>query len=106
MGVPMTPILQANREAVAELCRRYGVERLDVFGSATRTDFDPDQSDIDLVVRFRDTRLPGYADRYLGLVEALEQLLGRHVDLITERSLRNPVFIKSVAEDRQQLYAA
>ena len=102
----MTPILEACRDAVADLCRRYGVERLDVFGSAARTDFDPNRSDIDLVVRFRDTRLPGYADRYLGLVDELEKLLGRHVDLLTERSLRNPLFIKSVAEDRRQLYAA
>lgn len=102
----MSPILEAKRTAVAELCRRYGVERLDVFGSAAREDFDPRRSDFDFVVRFGATREAGYAVRYLEFAEHLEKLLERRIDLITERSLRNPVFIKSIAADRRQLYAA
>jgi predicted nucleotidyltransferase len=102
----MSPILEENRHGVAELCRRYGVVKLDVFGSAARADFDPNSSDIDFIVQFRDTRQAGYANRYLRFAEELEELLRRRVDLITERSLRNPVFIRSIAGDRQQMYAA
>lgn len=86
------------------LCRRYGVERLEVFGSASRDDSRAD-SDFDFIVQFRD-RGPGYADRFLELAESLEQILGGRVDLLTERSLSNPIFVQMIARDRTTLYAA
>ena len=79
------------------LCRKYGVERLSLFGSAATESFDPASSDLDFVVSFAD-RSPGYADRYLDFAQALEQLFGRPVDLVTERSIRNPFFRQSVED--------
>ena len=56
----MLPFIEAQRAAIAELCRRFHVRRLDVFGSAARgTDFDPSRSDVDLLVSY----LPGHATR-------------------------------------------
>ena len=100
----MNPLLRERSRQLKELCRRFGVEQLDVFGSASRDDFQ-DQSDFAFVVRFRDTG-PGYADRFLEMAESLEKVLGRRVDLLTERSLRNPIFVASIARDRKTLYAA
>jgi uncharacterized protein len=102
----MNAILDANRAALADLCRAFGVQRLEVFGSAARSDFDPRQSDVDFIVVFSEAGSHGYADRYLEFAEALERLLKTKVDLLTERSLRNPIFIRGIAADRRILYAA
>ena len=95
----------AQRAAIAERCRRFRVERLEVFGSATRADFDERTSDIDLIVHFQDERAEGLFDRYWGLTEELERLLGRPVDLLTERMIRNPYFRTAVDNERQTIYA-
>jgi predicted nucleotidyltransferase len=100
----MNPLLNERKRELAELCRRCGVEQLDVFGSASRLDFGAG-SDFDFVARFADTG-PGYADRYMELAESLEKLFGRPVGLLTERSLRNPILVTSLARDRKTLYAA
>ena len=102
----MTFLLQNHREEIAAVCGRLGVERLDVFGSAVRTDFDPSKSDLDFVVQFAGPHGRGYADRYLALAEALEKLFARPVDLLTERSLRNPILQRVIAADRRTLYGS
>ncbi|MDQ3622901.1 MAG: nucleotidyltransferase domain-containing protein [Verrucomicrobiota bacterium] len=101
----MLPILTAQRAAIEDLCRRLCVERLEVFGSATRADFDEKTSDIDLIVQFRDEELEGLFDRYWTLTEELERLLGRPVELLTERMIRNPYFRAVVDAERQTIYA-
>jgi predicted nucleotidyltransferase len=53
----MLDLIEAHRDEIAALCRRFGVQRLDVFGSAARgTDFDPEHSDVDLLVSYRPDR--------------------------------------------------
>lgn len=97
-------IIDEHRRSLAEQCRRFGVRRLEVFGSATRGDFDPTKSDFDFIVSFSD-RTPGtYADRYLDFAAAVERLLGRKIDLLTERSIRNPYFRSEVEAARQIVY--
>ncbi len=101
----MVAIIEQRKTALAELCRRYGVERLFVFGSAVLGRFDPQHSDLDFLVRFSDRAPTGeYADRYLGFADALEDLFGRPVDLVTEESIRNPFFRREVEATRQLLY--
>ena len=63
-------------------------------------------SDIDFLVDFHPADSMSPADQYFGLLDALEELFGRRVDLLTRRSLRNPYFIDSVEKTRQLLYAA
>jgi predicted nucleotidyltransferase len=96
--------LAIDRDAVAELCRKYGVKRLAVFGSAVRHDFDPLHSDVDLVVEY----LPGVTsvESYFGLKEELEAVFDRPVDLITAKALRNPFLIRIIERDQRELYAA
>lgn len=98
--------VEAHREEIGALCRRYGVERLEVFGSAATEEFDEETSDVDFVVLFSDDvrRSSGYADVYLDLAWDLEDLLGRDVDLVTEQSISNPYFRMSVNDSRELVY--
>src|SRR5829696_4262412 len=100
----MNGLIEEHREAIRALCQEYGVRRLDLFGSAETGAFDAATSDLDFVATFADTRSPGYADRYLGFAEALERLFGCPVDVITERSIRNPSFRQAVEASRQPVY--
>lgn len=96
--------LQDNMPGLIELCQNNGVRRLDVFGSATTSAFDDASSDLDFIVAFDDEAFGTLADRYLDLAEGLEALLRRPVDLLTERSIRNPVFQRAVEQTRQRVY--
>ena len=77
----MIAAVEDRREQVAALCQRHGVERLDLFGSASGAGegFDPEGSDLDFVVSFERRDPPGLFDRYFGLKEDLEGLFGRRV---------------------------
>jgi len=99
-------MLDARRDDVAALCRRFGVRRLEVFGSAVTGRFDPDASDLDFLVDYDDPDAGDVFERYFGLMEALEALFGRRVDLVVARAMRNPYFIRQVNGQRRVLYAA
>ena len=100
----MLDLIEAHRTEINALCRQYGVLRLDLFGSVATGNFDPAASDLDFVATFADTWKPGYADRYLSFAEALEALFGRPVDVVSERSIRNPYFRQAVEASRQPIY--
>jgi predicted nucleotidyltransferase len=78
--------------------------RLGVFGSAVRADFSDESSDIDLLVLFDRRTGPDYLTRYFGLVESLEALFGRHVDLVTEYSAHSPSFRAAIDCDLVKIY--
>jgi len=101
----MMQTIEAKREALVELCIRFHVGRLEIFGSAATGDL-REESDLDFLVEFRRVGSMTPADQYFGLLQALEAVFGREIDLLTERSLRNPYFISSVEKSRQLLYAA
>lgn len=101
----MNAVIANNQSALVEICRRHGVRKLEVFGSAVGEEFDPTTSDIDFVVDFLDYG-PGVADRYFSFIESLEALFGREVDLVFERKLTNPYFIQSINESRRNIYEA
>ena len=97
--------LEEKRSEIITVCRKYGVASLDLFGSGASGDWKTDESDLDFIVSLRAIPDRSIADRYLGLAEDLEALLGRPVDLITSRSIRNPYFRRSVDATRQSVYA-
>lgn len=102
----MTSILQTRRDEIAALCRRHRVRRLDVFGSATRETFDAATSDLDFLVEFQPLGPGERAEAYFGLLEDLEKLFARRVDLVMLRAIINPYFRRAVEETRELLYAA
>ena len=101
----MISLIEQQKPAVAELCRRFRVHRLFLFGSATGDQFREESSDLDFLVEMADRQPTGaYADRYLGLADALEKLFERRVDLLTVQAIRNPYLQREVEETRQLLY--
>lgn len=101
----MNQIITDNLPAIQAICQQFGVARLELFGSAAREDFDPETSDVDVIVDFLDYGL-GVSDRYFGLVDALEELLGRPVQAGFARTLKNPYIIAAIKDDRVTLYEA
>ena len=103
----MVKLLEDNREALEELCRRFHVKRLEVFGSASRgEDFDAGKSDVDFLVELEMLPPGEYFDTYFDLSEALEKLLGRSVDLVTISAIHNKYFLMNIEPEREVLYAA
>ena len=100
----MHAAILSRREDIAALCRQFGVKRLDLFGSAADGSFDPLRSDFDFLVDLGERPSAAYVDAYFGLHESLERLLGRPVDLVTERSVTNPYLRQSILESRKPLY--
>jgi predicted nucleotidyltransferase len=100
------PEILSKREELAELCRKYRVKTLEVFGSAATEQFDPAQSDVDFLVEFEGLAPGEYADTYFGLLETLQELFGRPVDLIMPSAIRNKYFLMSINRNRTVVYAA
>jgi predicted nucleotidyltransferase len=96
--------LDFDRLALDDLCRKFRVRRLDLFGSAATGSFDRARSDVDLLVEFEAMPPSAYAAAYFGLCAEVETLLGRPVDLVTEAALANPYLRRQIEEDRQALY--
>jgi predicted nucleotidyltransferase len=96
-------LISVDENRLAQICRRYGVGELSVFGSAARGTMRSD-SDIDLLVDFLPEAEPGLLD-HAGLMLDLSELLGRNVDLVSKNGLR-PLIRDSVTRDARRLYAA
>lgn len=96
--------VNVDREAIAQLCREFGVQRLSVFGSALTDDLDPERSDVDILVEYRPdvTSL----ESYFGLKARLEDVFGRPVDLVMRDALRNPYLIETIERTKRDVYAA
>lgn len=97
--------IEEKQSELHGLCRRYGVRRLAVFGSALREDF-ASESDLDFLVEFQPLPEGSYAEAYFGLLEGLERLFHRPVDLVVESAIRNPYFRESIQQSQTSLYAA
>jgi len=99
-------LLDDKRDAIAALCARFKVERLEVFGSALRPDFDARKSDLDLLVQFKP--ISGYArvDAYFDFLDELKALLGREVDLVMTDAVKNRYILREIERTKQLVYAA
>jgi predicted nucleotidyltransferase len=101
----MIPLLEQHREQIAALCRKYGIRKLELFGSAASGDFHPDTSDIDFFFEF-DSDPANLADRFFSLSEELEKLLSQRIHLVSSRHVRNPYFLQVANQHRTGVYAA
>ena len=100
-------LIELNLEKIYELCRKYKVKTLSVFGSILTDRFN-DESDVDFLVDFLpfdpDSLEFDYVRNYIDLAESLEDLFGRKVDLVVESGLRNKYFIANVNRTKQLIY--
>lgn len=99
----MIPLIKDNRDAIVALCKRYGVAKLAVFGSAARGDFDPETSDVDFVLEFLDYG-PGVSNRFIDFADDLEALLERDVDLLFESVVMDPDLLREVQSTQEIVY--
>ncbi|MCL5734072.1 MAG: nucleotidyltransferase domain-containing protein [Actinobacteria bacterium] len=90
----------------AALCRKYGVVRMDVFGSAIRDDYRIGESDVDLLADFGEQDPFQLIDAYFGLLGDLRALLGANVDLVMIDAIKNRYILAEVERTKQMLYAA
>jgi predicted nucleotidyltransferase len=99
--------IDEKRDALGALCRRYGVARLEVFGSAARrAGFDPNRSDADFLVTFTPAARNNLAG-FIDLKDALEELLGRSVDLVereTVEASRNFIRRRAILGETETVY--
>jgi len=100
----MHPLLLSRQAEIENLCRRFHVKRLEAFGSIVRDDFDPDTSDADFLLELdHDSSESPFSD-YMDLKFALEDLLGRSVDLVMPDAITNPYFRAAIQADRTLLF--
>ncbi|HVH68401.1 MAG TPA: nucleotidyltransferase domain-containing protein [Gemmatimonadales bacterium] len=102
----MYHLTPTHRARIAGLCRRYHVRRLELFGSAARSDFERTRSDLDFLVEFDDRERGPSLEAYFDLKEELEALLRRPVDLIMPEAVTNPYVQADIARDRTTVYGA
>jgi hypothetical protein len=103
----MLDLVEQHRSEIELLCRKYRINRLELFGSAARGDFDFDKSDLDFFVEFEDLGWKGSSERYFGLLHGLEDLFGRKIDLVERKAITNPFFLQVAdASRRSTVYAA
>jgi hypothetical protein len=99
----MKPVIFNNLEQIRSLSSKHFVETMHLFGSQASGDVS-DKSDIDLLVKFSDKLdVLNYADNYFDLLEKLERLLECKVDLVSEKSLKNPILISEIDKSKVQL---
>lgn len=102
----MIAVIEDKRDAIAALCRKYGVLRLYVFGSALGRDFRPGESDVDLLVEFGSMDGHAKAHAYFDMLDELRTLLGTDVDLVMAGAVKNRYIARDIERTKQALYAA
>lgn len=102
----MTLILETKRDAIVQACKRHGVARLEAFGSVLSDDFQPGESDVDLLVELSPMAAYARVDAFFGLRADLRDILGHEVDLVMADAVKNPYISREIARTKQVLYAA
>ena len=102
----MTELIQNKLDDIISLCKKHRVNAISVFGSAAKGTLNED-SDIDLLVEFsQEIDVLDYADNYFSLLEQLQDIFNRKVDLVSIKSLKNPVLKEQIYQSKIDLYAA
>ena len=100
----MNRIITENIDKIKEYCKGYKVKELYAVGSVVSETFS-ENSDIDLLIKFKNISIEEYTDNYFTLHKLFRKIFNRKIDLITDKSLNNPFFIKSIEKSKQLLYA-
>lgn len=96
-------LIELNLQKIFDLCRKYKVDKLYVFGSILTPRFNS-QSDVDMVVNFKGVPLEDYVDNYFGLKDALTTLLGREIDLLESNGIRNAILRNNIDRTKRLIY--
>ncbi len=100
-------LIEVNIRRINELCKKYKVRKLYVFGSILTERFS-DDSDVDLSVDFdkesiNDEKLD-WADLFFGFLHGMEEILGRKVDVVFDTHIGNTIFRRELDNTKQLIY--
>ncbi|MGN1251451.1 MAG: nucleotidyltransferase family protein [Muribaculaceae bacterium] len=100
-------IIEMNIDKIIALCKKYKVAKLWVFGSILTPRFN-DESDVDFLVDFDEQKIDllDYADNFFNFIHEIEAIVGRKVDMVVNKSIRNRFFRAEVDETRKLLWSA
>ena len=102
----MHSLISQKQVDIADLCRRYRIRHLEVFGSAARgDDFDPARSDADFLVEFGSGTEVSALEEFFGFRAELSRLLDCPVDLVEAGAIRNPYVLATITRTKQVVYA-
>jgi len=96
-------VVEQNINTVSQFCKKHYVEKMYMFGSVLTKDFSS-TSDIDFLVNFGMVKPESYFDNYIELKTNLEQLFHRSVDLVEEKTVKNPVLRRSIDRNKKLIY--
>jgi len=96
-------IVEQNINQVSKLLKQHNVDNMYLFGSVLTDNFSP-TSDIDFLVNFGQVKPEDYFDNYIDLKNNLEQIFNRSVDLVEEKTVRNPVLRRSIDRNKKLIY--
>jgi predicted nucleotidyltransferase len=96
-------IVEQNINHVSKLFEQHNVDNAYLFGSVLTDNFSS-TSDIDFLVNFGHVKLENYFDNYLGLKNGLEQFFNRSIDLMEEKTIKNPVLRRSINRNKKLIY--
>ena len=96
-------MIEFDKHKIQELCKRHNVQSLYLFGSATGSSFSSD-SDVDLLVRFKEFDISKYFMNYISFKESLKSIFNREIDLVEEQTLKNPILINSINRNKELIY--
>jgi len=102
----MNSLITEHQSELTNLCKNYHVRKLELFGSAAKDNNELAIGDIDFLVDFGDLERVGYADTYFGLLESLQKLFNKPIDLVMLSAVKNPYLLQSIEKDRKTVYAA
>ncbi len=93
-------------EKIVELCEKHHVSSLALFGSAANDTMN-NESDVDFLIQFSDDiNVLDYADNYFAFLASLELLIDKKIDLVSKKSVKNPVLLEEINRSKIELYAA
>ena len=96
-------LIQNYTKEIRNLCKIHKVKSLYAFGSVLTEKFNP-ESDVDLIVDFQQIDVLDYGDNYYNLKFSLEDIFKRKVDLLEEKAIRNPYFLKTLNQNKKLIY--
>ena len=100
----MIDIAEEQMARVRELCDEHGVVKLELFGSATTDAFDPARSDVNVIATFGNRGKGDLGDRFFAFCDAMEDVFGRTVDVLTSSTFDNPFMQRSVDRTIKTIY--
>lgn len=101
----LAPIITNNLPQIKALCKTHFVKELYVFGSAVTNNFN-ETSDVDFLVEFKETAFTNYATNYFDMIEALERITLRRVDLLTTGMVKNELFKKNININKEVVFVS